>query len=146
MASLMLLVRCPSCGYAANVERAETRRGDEGGATFAQQEMQEVATPGKHAVEGVARFLKVAPKRLVKTLHLDVGGIGAWRRGPSSSLAKQGREGSKQGYPPVSNLRFPIRCTSLFFLMGAPPWNWQALPACNKMHCRAPTFPLSKLA
>ncbi|HEY0556725.1 MAG TPA: proline--tRNA ligase, partial [Thermoanaerobaculia bacterium] len=31
------VVRCPSCGYAANVERAETRRGEEAGATFAQQ-------------------------------------------------------------------------------------------------------------
>ena len=62
------VVRCPSCGYAANVERAETRRVEEAGAAFAQQEMQEVATPGKHAVDEVARFLKVAPKRLVKTL------------------------------------------------------------------------------
>ncbi len=65
------VVRCPSCGYAANVERAETRRDPEnieGGEAFPQQAMQEVATPGKHAVEDVARFLKVAPKRLVKTL------------------------------------------------------------------------------
>src|SRR5215218_7827403 len=59
------VVRCPTCGYAANVERAETRRGEEGGAAFSQQDMQEVATPGKHAVEEVARFLKVSPKRLV---------------------------------------------------------------------------------
>ncbi len=80
------VVRCPSCGYAANVERAETRRGDEGGATFAQQEMQEVATPGKHAVEDVARFLKVAPKRLVKTLIYET------EKGPVVALVRGDRE------------------------------------------------------
>ncbi len=80
------VVRCPSCGYAANVERAETRRGDEGGAAFAQQEMQEVATPDKHAVEEVARFLKVAPKRLVKTLIYDT------EKGPVVALVRGDRE------------------------------------------------------
>jgi prolyl-tRNA synthetase len=77
------VVRCPSCGYAANVERAETRRAEEAGAAFAQQEMQEVATPGKHAVEEVARFLKVAPKRLVKTLiyETEKGLVAALVRG-----------------------------------------------------------------
>jgi prolyl-tRNA synthetase len=80
------VVRCPSCGYAANVERAETRRGEEGGAAFAQQEMQEVATPGKHAVEEVARFLKVAPKRLVKTLIYDT------EKGPVVALVRGDRE------------------------------------------------------
>ena len=80
------VVRCPSCGYAANVERAETRRGDEGSAAFAQQEMQEVATPDKHAVEEVARFLKVAPKRLVKTLIYDT------EKGPVVALVRGDRE------------------------------------------------------
>jgi prolyl-tRNA synthetase len=77
------VVRCPSCGYAANVERAETRRGEEGGEAFPQQEMQEVATPCKHAVEDVARFLKVAPKRLVKTLiyETEKGLVAALVRG-----------------------------------------------------------------
>jgi len=77
------VVRCPSCGYAANVERAETRRTEEAGAAFAQQEIQEVATPGKHAVEDVARFLKVAPKRLVKTLiyETEKGLVAALVRG-----------------------------------------------------------------
>jgi len=80
------VVRCPSCGYAANVERAETRRDPavpEGGEAFPQQEMQEVSTPGKHAVEEVARFLKVAPKRLVKTLiyETEKGLVAALIRG-----------------------------------------------------------------
>ena len=62
------VVRCPSCGYAANVERAETRRSEEAGEAHPPQEMQEVATPGKQTIEEVSRFLKVSPKRLVKTL------------------------------------------------------------------------------
>jgi len=77
------VVRCPSCGYAANVERAETRRGEEGGEAHPQQDMAEVATPGKHAVEEVARFLKVSPKRLVKTLiyETEKGLVAALVRG-----------------------------------------------------------------
>ncbi len=65
------VVRCPSCGYAANVERAESRRLDPIGAAgevHPQQEMQEIATPGKRTIEEVSRFLKISPKRLVKTL------------------------------------------------------------------------------
>src|SRR4051812_29971782 len=77
------VVRCPSCGYAANVERAEMRRVEEAGEAHPQQEMQEVATPGKQAVEDVARFLKVSPKRLVKTLiyETDKGTVAALVRG-----------------------------------------------------------------
>src|SRR3954470_17271043 len=62
------VVRCPSCGYAANVEKAETRKVEASGEAHPPQEMAEVATPGKHTIEEVARFLKVSPKRLVKTL------------------------------------------------------------------------------
>ncbi|MFL6197385.1 MAG: proline--tRNA ligase [Thermoanaerobaculia bacterium] len=62
------VVRCPSCGYAANVERAEMRRAEEAGEAHPPQDMQEVATPGKSSIEDVSRFLKISPKRLVKTL------------------------------------------------------------------------------
>ncbi|HYN21502.1 MAG TPA: proline--tRNA ligase, partial [Thermoanaerobaculia bacterium] len=64
------VVRCPSCGYAANVEKAETRKLESGGAGEAHppQALAEVATPGTHTIEQVSRFLKVSPKRLVKTL------------------------------------------------------------------------------
>jgi prolyl-tRNA synthetase len=77
------VVRCPACGYAANVERAETQRSEEGSETFAPQPIEEVATPGKHSVEDVARFLKVAPKRLVKTLlyETEKGLVAALVRG-----------------------------------------------------------------
>jgi prolyl-tRNA synthetase len=66
------VVRCPSCGYAANVEKAETRRPLEpvaaAQAAHPPQPLTLVPTPGLHSVEQVARFLKVAPKRVVKTL------------------------------------------------------------------------------
>ena len=66
------VVRCPSCGYAANVERAETRglsEGAEGSAPAGEpQEMKEVSTPGQKAVEDVAKFLGIEPRQLVKTL------------------------------------------------------------------------------
>src|SRR5947208_2904989 len=79
------VVRCPSCGYAANVERAEMRRAEETGEAHPPQDMQEVATPGKQAVEDVARFLKVSPKRLVKTLIYDT------EKGPVVALVRGDR-------------------------------------------------------
>jgi prolyl-tRNA synthetase len=62
------VVRCPSCGYAANVERAETRGvsdtvGEGGG-----QELKEVATPHQKSIEEVSKFLGIEPRQLVKTL------------------------------------------------------------------------------
>jgi prolyl-tRNA synthetase len=81
------VVRCPKCGYGANVEKAETRgvagAPDVDGKTFEQQPLQEVATPGKKSVEEVARFLKVSPKRVVKTLlyETEKGLVAALVRG-----------------------------------------------------------------
>ncbi len=80
------VVRCPGCGYAANVEKAETRN-VAGSASEASahepQAIEEVATPGRHTVEDVARFLKVAPKRVVKTLiyETEKGLVAALVRG-----------------------------------------------------------------
>ena len=76
------VVRCPQCGYAANVEKAQTRR-EPAGEPHPPQDRQEVATPGKKAVEDVARFLKVAPKRIVKTLiyETEKGLVAALVRG-----------------------------------------------------------------
>jgi prolyl-tRNA synthetase len=82
------VVRCPSCGYAANVERAETRA--EPGSTTAPMHaplpMAQVATPGVSSVEQVARFLKVSPRRIVKTLIYET------ERGPIAALVRGDRE------------------------------------------------------
>jgi prolyl-tRNA synthetase len=61
------IVSCDSCGYAANVEKAELRpataaKAEAGGA------VQELHTPNKHTIEDVAKFLKESPERFVKTL------------------------------------------------------------------------------
>jgi prolyl-tRNA synthetase len=61
------VVRCPTCGYAANVERAETRVFADS-AVGERQPLQEVSTPGQKAVEDVAKFLGIEPRQLVKTL------------------------------------------------------------------------------
>jgi prolyl-tRNA synthetase len=61
------LFRCPSCGYAANDERAVSS-----GPAMLEKEpsakMVKVATPGQHTVDEVSAFFKVSPQRLVKTL------------------------------------------------------------------------------
>jgi prolyl-tRNA synthetase len=81
------VVRCPACGYAANVERAETRQmaGGEGEA-HPPQELKEVATPGMHTIEEVSRFLRISPKRLVKTLIYET------EKGPVAALIRGDRE------------------------------------------------------
>jgi prolyl-tRNA synthetase len=63
-----VIVYCPdeACGYAANVEKAESMFVPETGGEEAPLEM--VATPGMRTVEEVTGFLGVPAKRLVKTL------------------------------------------------------------------------------
>jgi prolyl-tRNA synthetase len=67
------VVRCPKCGYAANVEKAETRRiplapAAAGEATSEIPELREVPTPGVTSIEEVSAFLSIPPAELVKTL------------------------------------------------------------------------------
>lgn len=67
------ILDCPQCGYAANQERAERRvqpvpYQTEAGAP------EEIATPGQHTCEEVARFLGRPIDQIVKSLVLLVGG------------------------------------------------------------------------
>ena len=67
------ILDCPACGYAANQERAERRVQPvpyqaEAGAP------EEIATPGQHSCEEVARFLGRPIDQIVKSLVLLVGG------------------------------------------------------------------------
>ncbi|MEO8502299.1 MAG: proline--tRNA ligase [Acidobacteriota bacterium] len=61
------VVRCPQCGYGANVEKAETRElskvepGKE-------EAMREVATPGSRTVDEVAKLLQIPGALILKTL------------------------------------------------------------------------------
>lgn len=68
-----IIVSCPSCDYAANLEMAEAVR------EFSYPEekekpLQKVSTPGAKKVEEVAAFLEVSPSRLVKTLLYLIDG------------------------------------------------------------------------
>jgi prolyl-tRNA synthetase len=66
------MFRCPSCGYAANDERAESA-GPAARETEPSDAATEHATPGKHTVEEVSLMFGVSPMRLVKTLLFKSG-------------------------------------------------------------------------
>jgi len=61
------IASCESCDYAANLEKAEVPA-PQGQPAGPAQEKAQVATPGAHTVEEVAKFLQVAPAAVAKTL------------------------------------------------------------------------------
>jgi prolyl-tRNA synthetase len=65
------VVRCPSCGYGANIEKAKSAfQGDEeDGATLLA--MEEVHTPGKQSIADVSQFLGVPESKTVKALVFE---------------------------------------------------------------------------
>jgi len=72
-----VIISCDTCGYAANLERAEVggptpNAGKRGGS------YRKVETPGKRRVEEVAEFLHLPPQKIVKTLLFatDRGTVG----------------------------------------------------------------------
>ncbi|HVS12397.1 MAG TPA: proline--tRNA ligase [Thermoanaerobaculia bacterium] len=72
-----VVVHCPSCGYAANVEKATTTLAAPAAASAAalasDEPPREVATPGLTTVAEVAATLGTTPERMVKTLVYDTG-------------------------------------------------------------------------
>lgn len=62
-----LVLHCPQCGYAANVERAEGVDNYEKG-TGEQLPLEEIPTPGASTIEQISAFLKVQPEDCLKTL------------------------------------------------------------------------------
>ncbi|OIO09152.1 MAG: proline--tRNA ligase [Elusimicrobia bacterium CG1_02_63_36] len=68
------IVACADCGYAANIERAETQANPPEKSEFAPGELEEVETPGKTSVEDVAKFMKMNKKRFLKTQLYMAGG------------------------------------------------------------------------
>ena len=77
-----IIISCDTCGYAANMERAEVGQGEEK-ASGKKGGYRRVETPGRRKVEEVCAFLKAPPEKLVKTLiyRTDKGIIGALVRG-----------------------------------------------------------------
>jgi prolyl-tRNA synthetase len=64
------VVRCPSCGYGANVEKAETRplAAQSPGGAVELQPLTKVPTPGATSIADVSEVLGLPPAALVKTL------------------------------------------------------------------------------
>jgi len=60
---------CPSCGYAASIDKAaRSQKAVQASCTTQPPAAERVATPGLSTVEQVSRFLGVAPCQLIKTL------------------------------------------------------------------------------
>ena len=63
------IVSCSACQYAANMEKAETRK-SAAGEVADPQPLERVSTPGQKSIEEVCAFLGVNSKEVVKTLVL----------------------------------------------------------------------------
>ena len=80
------VVSCPSCGYAANVEKAEAAPLPPPTTGGEQQELTEVSTPGATTIGEVTDLLRVGPERLVKTLVYET------EEGPVMALVRGDRD------------------------------------------------------
>ncbi len=63
-----LVVRCPGCGYAANLEKAASRIAPVTDTAPAGPEPVRVATPGQKTIEEITQFLGVPAQNQIKTL------------------------------------------------------------------------------
>jgi len=70
------ILRCDSCGYGANVERAETGRKPSSPVEVSSEAkgLAEVATPGAGSIDAVCKMLKCKPHKLLKTLIYSADG------------------------------------------------------------------------
>ncbi len=63
------IVQCTDCGYAASTEVAAVKSAAKpAGEAGKPEKMAEVSTPSKSSIEDISAFLKVDPKRIIKTL------------------------------------------------------------------------------
>ncbi len=65
------IAACPSCGYAANLEKAQLRPPEPAAPTA--EELQTVETPGMKSVAELTSFLSAPPERFIKTLLYRAG-------------------------------------------------------------------------
>ncbi len=66
-----VIVICRKCGYAANLEKAETGESTRPASKEKEKQLDKVHTPDRRTVEEVCGFLNVGPERLVKTLIFE---------------------------------------------------------------------------
>ena len=69
-----LVLHCESCGYAANVERAEGVPSEKVDAEGQWADCEEVATPGASTIDQITAFLNVEAKDCIKTLIYKADG------------------------------------------------------------------------
>ena len=62
---------CDSCDYASNIEKAAARKPEPSDPPKTIEEIKKIPTPGQKSVEEVAKFLKVSPRQIVKTVVLE---------------------------------------------------------------------------
>lgn len=62
---------CESCGYASNLELAESKSPAPSNPPATLQDIKEVDTPGQKSVEEVAKFLNLPPQKIVKTILFE---------------------------------------------------------------------------
>jgi len=62
------VLHCPSCGYAANQEKAEIGSRDMAPSDAPLEPRRKVATPGVSTIEQVSKFLGCRPQQMIKTL------------------------------------------------------------------------------
>jgi prolyl-tRNA synthetase len=70
------ILRCESCGYGANVERADTGR-KPSSTTTAEADLKpktELATPNAGSIDAVCKMLKCKPHKMIKTLIFKADG------------------------------------------------------------------------
>lgn len=66
------VLHCPNCGYAANMEKAQSIK--PAGPTEELMPMEEVATPGKKTIDEVAGFLGIPPSKTLKAVFYSADG------------------------------------------------------------------------
>ncbi|HEY4716205.1 MAG TPA: proline--tRNA ligase [bacterium] len=82
-----VILSCNSCGYAANLEKAETGISENPPSVDeCSHSVEKIHTPGKKSVEEVSSFLKVKPSNLIKTIIFNSEG------GPFAVLVRGDRE------------------------------------------------------
>jgi prolyl-tRNA synthetase len=83
------VVRCPSCDYGANMEKATSKFFDDEPEPAPLQELAPLHTPGTQSIDDVGKFLDKPTSQLVKTLVFDTD------LGPVMVLVRGDREGNE---------------------------------------------------
>ena len=66
-----VVVRCPGCGYGANVEKAEMAAPPDEADSTEMMAIEEIDTPDRKTIEDVSRFLGVEQSQVVKSLLIQ---------------------------------------------------------------------------